>query len=89
MSSNFSFSIFPNPCTSHLSLQFDQETELGISIIDQQGREVNYYSIQFGSGIQTAEIDISSLASGTYLLQIEIADKNMIYNKRFIKINDE
>lgn len=87
--SDISFSIYPNPCTSSLSMQFDKEAEMFIRIHDQQGRQIELTEITFGSGVEEVRFDIRDLAVGTYILQVELKDSGMTFNKRFIKINNE
>lgn len=88
-SSDLLFSVYPNPCASYINLLFDNESEVIVTIRDQQGRQVEYSAIQFGSGLKEIQFDVSSLATGAYILEIAVINTDITINKRFIKINDE
>ena len=80
------FSIYPNPVTDNLNIEFrtSQESVIGIMIINIQGSiltTIKPGAISSGKRFET--LDISSYKPGIYLLRITIDGK--VYTQRFIK----
>ncbi|HOZ50324.1 MAG TPA: CotH kinase family protein [Chitinophagaceae bacterium] len=69
-------SVYPSPVTKLLSIQTDKEI-IEINVYDAAGKLVLVQK-------RKSEIDVSSLASGAYLLTVRDKDKR-VYNTRFIK----
>lgn len=80
-SENQMFTIFPNPASQQITLEFQnpmQESSL-CEIFDMMGKRINTYSLDQ----QESQIDISSLPSGIYLIQFKTSQGN--YTRKFIK----
>ncbi len=56
--------IYPNPAQNYITLQLDGNVLLGYTIIDLQGR-----TVLSGKSSTNSQIDITSIASGTYLIK--------------------
>ncbi|MCL9808923.1 T9SS type A sorting domain-containing protein [Flavobacterium luminosum] len=67
------FNFYPNPVQNILNL----EIEANIRVFDLSGRQIMKVD-------NANQIDVSSLAKGTYLLQLEIDGK--VNNEKFIKM---
>jgi len=72
------FIIFPNPATTELTINNGQLTINNVEIIDIAGKTLtaNHYKL-------TTTIDVSSLASGIYILKI--ATEKGIFTQKFVK----
>jgi hypothetical protein len=69
-------SFYPNPVSSTLQLQFEGSKSLGdirLAIVDYQGRQVLTKQLLDNSGSLSTSVDVSQLAKGMYLLQLETA----------------
>lgn len=76
---NLEFRLYPNPANEQITIELkDASTSYDISIFDVLGKKV------YASEIQKSEnIDVSSLAQGTYMLKINSENKTKVL--RFIK----
>jgi len=73
------FSVYPNPTTDYLSLQYDESTLQNADLVI-----TNYNGqVVFNSNTLTDRIDVSNLNSGVYILQITSENKTGF--SRFIK----
>ncbi|MGZ6522284.1 MAG: T9SS type A sorting domain-containing protein, partial [Bacteroidia bacterium] len=78
--SSFSFDLFPNPASDHLTLELPANiSKTSIQIFNATG-ELEYSSTITN---QRTDIDVSSFASGIYFIQISTGKS--IANKKFIK----
>jgi len=76
------FSVYPNPTTGTLNVKLNNTEDVNISIIDIRGRRV--YSQFNNSKTLIRTLDVSALASGMYLLNIE-RKGNMLTKKIIIE----
>jgi len=81
------FDIYPNPVSDKLNVEYQvsQNTDIGVSIVNQQGAllfKTNTVYRQAGEWLET--LDISAFKPGVYLLRFTLDGKS--YSKRFIKI---
>jgi hypothetical protein len=79
--------IYPNPVFENMNVEYQTFTrsQVGISIINQQGSMIQVTkTITRNPGEWNETIDMSSYATGVYMLRITIDGK--LYSKRFIKI---
>jgi len=70
-SADFGFDVFPNPTNGmlNISLQMVKGGNATFRLVDLTGREVMNYSREV-SATQTEELDLSTLPSGIYLIQV-------------------
>jgi len=75
-------SIYPNPVSNFVTVSFGEviESEILSILYDIQGREI---STMIHPPTQTFQLDMSSLAAGTYLLKIRVKGDN--FSTRLIK----
>jgi hypothetical protein len=74
--------VYPNPASDRISVLFDRMGESDINIIDITGRIV--YSTRYDSGgFTNLSLDISSLTSGLYFMQVQVGGESNVL--RFIK----
>ncbi len=71
-------SVFPNPATDYIQVELANSDMYTVSIVDINGR-----TLRSGEELQANRIDVSRLATGTYVLQLKSEDK--IASKLFIK----
>ena len=67
--------LFPNPVSDHLTLEInlDQAREIGFRILNLNGQVMLAEGIRkYDIGAQVINIDMSSLTTGTYLMQLEV-----------------
>lgn len=75
--------LFPNPVSNNLKVKFNQPlTDIKVSIFSLEGKSI--FNKNFINE-QDIDLDISSLASGFYILNIIKQGQN-IYSQKFIKI---
>ncbi len=73
--------MYPNPATDIVSLRFDDLSKLKVTIYDVIGREILSKLLEKSN----KNIDISSLGSGTYIVQITNKNNEKITKKLIIK----
>jgi hypothetical protein len=74
-----SFSIYPNPADNYVTVQFASQTEgnTTVQIVDLMGKVVSLTQLNTVSGINTNTIDVSNLAKGMYLINVQTPDGNL------------
>gem|GEM_PF-2315553 len=74
-----SFSIYPNPADNYVTVQFASQTEgnATVQIIDLTGKVVSLTQLNTVSGINTNTIDVSNIAKGMYLMNVQTPDGNV------------
>lgn len=75
---------FPNPAQEMISVEIEiAETRLSdISLFDLNGRKIaELYSGQLKKGTNLLSFDLSSLASGTYLIRVQGEDQSVVTEK--------
>jgi len=78
---NYTFKIYPNPTDGQLNIESDlNETNMQIKIYSTSGQLLQTESFYTGSN----SIDVSSLASGTYVINIT-CDKGFLHSEKFVK----
>lgn len=78
-----SVSIYPNPATQTLNVQYISSTEAQLRIMDISGKVL--YSQNLEQGNNTSSISIAHFAAGTYMLQL-ISENGMNKSIRFVKL---
>ena len=78
---NEQITMYPNPATDIISLRFDDLSKLKVTIYDVIGREILSKLLEKSN----KNIDISSLGSGTYIVQITNENNEKITKKLIIK----
>jgi subtilisin-like proprotein convertase family protein len=73
--------MYPNPATHMLSIQFDTTAELTVTLFDLLGRKVLSKVLDKNN----SDIDVSSIASGTYIVQMENGRKEKIIKNLIIE----
>lgn len=71
--------VYPNPATDILNIEIDQDEDIYFVVTDLQGKKV------INGTLQNNQIDISSLAKGSYQLQIISRDESTNHKKLFVK----
>lgn len=79
--------IFPNPANTELEIQITCDTEkpMNLAIYDQLGRLLKSQQVQCVDGNNFTKMDVSDLAIGTYIIQIEmdnLVEKHLIQISR-------
>ena len=77
-------SIFPNPTTGKLNLQWNvKTTEKGIvTVSDMAGKALYQTNVDLSTGSGCTQLDLSSIANGMYLVNIKSASIN--YNAKVL-----
>lgn len=80
-------SIYPNPTTAILNLQpqFTTGGILSIQLVDMNGRMIQKKEIKLANGSETQKLDISSYATGNYLLNVQFENHRNTYKIQKIK----
>ena len=78
---NEQIAMYPNPATDIVSLHFDDLSILKVTIYDVIGREILSKLLEKSNN----SIDLSSLGSGTYIVQITNENNEKITKKLIIK----
>lgn len=69
--------IFPNPATGRLNFKYDfgNNKNATVSVVDVIGKTIYQSELKGLSGMQNIPVEVSSFASGTYILKIVSGDK--------------
>ena len=80
-------SIYPNPTTSILNLQpqFTNGGTLSIELVDMNGRMMQKKEIKLATGTEVQQLDVSSYATGNYLLNVQFENHKNSYKIQKIK----
>ncbi len=72
-----SLSVYPNPAHTVLNVAFTgtMKNTVNIRLVDMTGRIVKDVFLNAAAGLNTQQIDVSTLSKGLYLLQVEAPDK--------------
>lgn len=65
------FKVYPNPVEKYVTIEFADNNERSVSILDESGRMLNDYQIGKHDNIQ---IDLSHLDAGVYLIKVTRSD---------------
>lgn len=89
LKSQIDYTLYPNPVRDLATLELTSERpmELVYDILDSRGRKVQVGQQIWIQGTHTQSLDLSSLASGYYLLRLSTTDRQTIHNIRFAKRN--
>ncbi|MEO1258928.1 MAG: HYR domain-containing protein [Bacteroidota bacterium] len=78
-----SFNLFPNPATSHATIQFEQDLNQGImKIFDLSGRIV--LERDLAKNTERSEIDLTGWRPGTYIIQLELEGMKLLTKKLIV-----
>jgi len=82
---NIDISLFPNPANSQITFEFNKASkeQLFVSIFNAQGQEVR--AIEFESGINSQNVDISDLSSGVYFYRVNSEKFDKQFSGTFLK----
>ena len=80
--SDYQLSVFPNPTTHMLTLQTDATTSLHIHLFDAVGRLLMHDVMNNPQH----ELDVSSLASGTYFLRLSDTNGTIHFTSKITKL---
>lgn len=73
LENDLSMTVYPNPSDNHVNIlfKFDKEREAGFKLYDMAGRVIiSTNDISYPAGDNLFQIDVSSLSSGLYILQM-------------------
>jgi hypothetical protein len=84
-SKDAALTVFPIPAQNEVQMSFflAQTGPVAVSIYDLTGKLVSQTTLNLASGLQQERLDVSSLASGVYLLNVEAGGQR--YVERLIK----
>jgi hypothetical protein len=76
-------SIFPNPTSGKVTIEFSSETsqQFNISVTDISGRSVLAKDIKAAAGMNSSVIDLTEMGAGLYLVYIKDANGNSSVTK--------
>jgi Zn-dependent metalloprotease len=85
--SNFNFSVYPNPSNGQYQLKImgPQEKMLSLNVYDMMGKTIYHERIAIQAGDNQLPIDLSHVANGVYLLNIQIAGSDERVSFKLIK----
>ena len=69
------FSVYPNPSKGKFNLVLSTSEEVKVEVFDIRGRSVYNQSHKSEGEIFNKEIDLNTISSGVYILNIESAGK--------------
>jgi hypothetical protein len=83
----FALNIYPNPVVKEANIAFTLESAQPVTILltDANGKRITDFSMQAQKGINQKQIDVSSLAAGTYMFLVRTADESQTIP--FVKSN--
>lgn len=70
------FNVYPNPSNSVVNVEFElkNQNDVTVSIMNTVGQTVASNNLGKVSGVQTTQLDVSSLESGMYIVRIKTAN---------------
>lgn len=79
--------IFPNPASDKINLQIvsDRGTRLLMEIFDILGKHVANHSLTIAQGINQKVLSVSTLAGGTYFIQVKDPEGVVVEKLKFIR----
>jgi hypothetical protein len=87
LSASYQYIVYPNPASQLLNVRFDEESRdaVRIELLDLSGRSLYTQSIEgFVTG-QVQTLDISSLASGSYLVRMSSDKKSAVSRVQIVR----
>ena len=84
---NIATRLYPNPAQRELAVEFDltAAADWTVSIMDGAGRELMQRNVQANAGFNTVRMDLSTLASGLYTMQLRRANGDDVFREQFTK----
>ena len=81
--------IYPNPVQNDFVMSVDSRTstELEIKIYDIVGKLVKSFTRNSAIGVQQLNFSIPELSSGSYMIEVRSADKQVITQQKLIKVD--
>jgi hypothetical protein len=81
--------IYPNPVQSDFVMSIDSrvDTELEVKIYDLVGKLVKTFTRNSAIGVQQLNFNVSELSSGSYMVEVRSADKQVITQQKLIKVD--
>lgn len=81
--------IYPNPVQSDFVMSVDSRsaTELEVKIYDIVGKLVKSFTRNSSIGVQQLNFSIPELSSGSYMIEVRSADKQVITQQKLIKVD--
>ena len=79
--------LFPNPATSRLSIVIDapQKDNISFEVLDAVGRLIKVQRNAVEAGSNTIQLNVSSLAMGTYFIKVSCTNNCETTITRFVK----
>ncbi|WP_107040204.1 Omp28-related outer membrane protein [Brumimicrobium mesophilum] len=73
---NVALNVYPNPSTDLVNVDFKLEnlTDVTVSILNTVGQTVSSNNLGSVSGVQSTQLDVSSLESGIYIVRVQTAN---------------
>ncbi len=86
LNNEINFSVFPTVASSDINFAFDNKNveKFDLNITDMSGRSVLQNSLDVNAGFQVNTLNISDLASGTYIISLKSAKG--IATSKFVKL---
>ena len=80
--------VFPNPANNTINYTFNspQKAVIGLRLMDMSGKVIQEKSNDVKTGMNTGQLDISSLAAATYLLQVDLTSDETLIETTAYKI---
>lgn len=81
--------IYPNPVQSDFVMSVDSRTatELEVKIFDVVGKLVKSFTRNSSIGVQQLNFSVPELPSGSYMIEVRSADKQVITQQKLIKVD--
>lgn len=79
--------LFPNPTKNKVSLEIvaEKQQSVTVSLTDFGGKKVYRKSLVLTTGLNNADVQMSSLAAGTYYLEVSNESGTAIYKSKVVK----
>lgn len=76
-------SIYPNPASENINLQWSMDGKVQVSIVDLTGRTIR--TVVVSNSTKTTQLNIADLAEGTYVIRFRSGDQ--VLTRKFVKTN--
>ncbi len=79
--------LYPNPTKSNVTLEIPSEVQqnINVAVFDINGRKMINQSMNIGAGQNVKQLSLSSLASGTYIIELSDAKNKVMQKIKVVK----
>lgn len=80
--------VFPNPSSSVITVQYNapRDGSITLRLMDLTGKVISEQKVDIKAGMNTPQVDVSTLAAATYMLQVALYNNSTLAEATSFKI---